>query len=166
MTILRCREPLRTRLRPATHSVVTASNGETALDLLSEETVDLVLLDVGLPGIDGHEVIRRFRTWSDTPVIMLSVQDTPEGKINALDSGADDYITKPFDTRELLARMRAVLRRSGAEEGEPAVLDFGELVIDLRKQLVRLSGRGPPPHADRVQVAPDHGGQSGKPAHA
>lgn len=127
-------------LKARDYSVITAGNGETALDLLSQEQIDLVLLDVGLPGIDGHEVIRRFRSWSQVPVIMLSVQDTQEGKIAALDSGADDYITKPFDTQELLARMRAVMRRASAESNVATLLDFGDLVIDLKRQLVTLSG--------------------------
>lgn len=127
-------------LRSRKYSVLLAKDGETALDLLSREPVDLVLLDVGLPGLDGHEVIDRLRSWSEIPVIMLSVQDAQEGKIAALDAGADDYITKPFDTHELFARMRAVLRRTGVEESEPAVLTFGELELDLGRQLVRLKG--------------------------
>lgn len=127
-------------LRSREYSVLLAKDGETALDMLSREPVDLVLLDVGLPGLDGHEVIDRLRSWSEIPVIMLSVQDAQEGKIAALDAGADDYITKPFDTQELFARMRAVLRRTGVEGSEPAVLIFGDLELDLGRQLVRLNG--------------------------
>ena len=126
--------------------VLTASDGETALDVLAANEVDLVLLDLALPGMDGNEVIDRLRSWSETPVIVLSVREGQEDKVAALDAGADDYVTKPFGTNELLARMRAVLRRAGAEHNEP-VMAFGELVIDLARQLVTLNG-------DRVHLTP------------
>ena len=102
---------LRTSLTARGHDVVTAPNGETALDVMATDDVELVVLDLGLPGIDGVEVIRRLRSWSEVPVIVLSVRDAQADKVAALDAGADDYVTKPFAMDELLARMRAVLRR-------------------------------------------------------
>jgi two-component system KDP operon response regulator KdpE len=130
---------LRTSLKGRGYDVRTASNGETALDILRDEKVDVVLLDLGLPGIDGHEVIRQARAWRDVPIIVLTVRDSQEHKVAALDAGADDYVTKPFAIEELLARIRAVGRRAS---GEPprAVLSFGELEIDLAREAVKLSG--------------------------
>ena len=122
------------------YEVLKAGNGETALSLAAEEDLDLVLLDLGLPGIEGHEVIGRLRTWSDLPVIIISVRDSQEEKVAALDAGADDFITKPFGMKELRARMRAVRRRVG-DEGEPEpVLRFEGLEIHLLKKLVKLEG--------------------------
>jgi two-component system KDP operon response regulator KdpE len=120
------------------YEVLKAGNGETALSLAAEEDLDLVLLDLGLPGIEGHEVIGRLRAWSDLPVIVISVRDSQEEKVAALDAGADDFITKPFGMKELLARMRAVRRRV-ADEGDPEpVLRFEGLEIHLLKKLVKL----------------------------
>jgi two-component system KDP operon response regulator KdpE len=127
---------VRTSLQARGYDITTAGNGETALELLSTNPVDLVVLDLGLPGMDGHEVIRRIRPWSDVPIIVLSVRESQEDKVLALDAGADDYVTKPFAIAELLARMRAVIRRSATEKGT-SVLRFGELEIDLARQLVR-----------------------------
>ena len=130
---------LRTGLRSHGYEVVTAGNGETALEVLSDAAFDIVVLDLGLPGIDGHEVIRRLRTWSDVPVIVLSVRDTQRDKIAALDAGADDFVVKPFAIQELLARARAVGRRSKSPTSEPS-LSFGNLVIDRARQLVERDG--------------------------
>jgi two-component system, OmpR family, KDP operon response regulator KdpE len=131
---------LRTSLSARGHEVVTAPNGETALDLLSNSDVDLVVLDLGLPGIDGVEVIRRLRSWSSVPVIVLSVRDAQADKVAALDAGADDYVTKPFAIGELLARIRAVLRRlTGTEDGPPLVR-AGDLEVDLARRLVIRAG--------------------------
>jgi two-component system KDP operon response regulator KdpE len=132
---------LRTSLSARGHDVSTAPNGETALDVLSEREVDLVVLDLGLPGIDGIEVIRRLRTWTSVPVIVLTVRDAPADKVSALDAGADDYVTKPFAMDELLARMRAVLRRlTGIEEGMP-IVRAGDLEVDLPRRLVTRAGQ-------------------------
>jgi two-component system, OmpR family, KDP operon response regulator KdpE len=128
-----------TSLKARSYQVATAPNGETALEILADGGVDLVLLDLGLPGISGNEVLMRLRTWSEVPVIVLSVQQEQDDKVHALDAGADDYLVKPFDVVELLARMRAVLRRAGDETSSP-VLTFGELEIDLGRELVRLNG--------------------------
>lgn len=127
-------------LRARDYSVLTANDGESALDLLSEDQVDLVLLDLGLPGLDGHDVIERLRNWSQTPIIVLSVREAQDEKVAALDAGADDYVTKPFATKELLARMRAVLRRAATNHTELSVLRFDGLEVDLARQLVILEG--------------------------
>lgn len=131
------RKAVSTSLKAHGNRVLTAGNGETALEMLATEEVDLVILDLGLPGIDGSEVIERLRTWSDVPVIVLSVRDAPSNKVGALDAGADDYVTKPFAMGELLARMRAVQRRATPDESPP-VLRFGALEVDLARELVRL----------------------------
>jgi two-component system KDP operon response regulator KdpE len=131
---------LRTSLTARGHDVITAPNGETALDLLAETEMDLVVLDLGLPGIDGVEVIRRMRSWSSVPVIVLSVRDAQADKVAALDAGADDYVTKPFAMDELLARVRAVLRRTIPAEATPAVIRAGDLEVDLAARLVRRGG--------------------------
>jgi two-component system KDP operon response regulator KdpE len=120
--------------------VVTAGDGEGALKIAAEEQPDLVLLDLGLPNLDGKEVITRLRAWSDVPVIVLSVSDGQDEKAAALDAGADDYVTKPFGTKELLARMGAVLRRAAPDKPEP-VLTFDGLEIDLPRQLIKMRGK-------------------------
>jgi two-component system, OmpR family, KDP operon response regulator KdpE len=122
------------------YEVLKAGNGETALSLAAVEDLDLVLLDLGLPGIEGHEVIGRLRAWSDLPVIIISVRDSQEEKVAALDAGADDFITKPFGMKELLARMRAVRRRAVDEGEREPVLRFEGLEIHLLKKLVKLEG--------------------------
>ena len=133
------RRALRTGLRGRGFDVSLAPNGETTLDLLSRERFDVVILDLGLPGIDGADVIARVREWSDVPVIVLSVRDRQEDKVRALDAGADDYVTKPFSMEELLARMRAVRRRSASEPPAPA-LRYDDLVVDLARESVHLGG--------------------------
>ena len=100
---------------------------------------DIVLLDLGLPDMEGVKVLRRLREWSDVPVLILSVRDDAEEKVAALDAGADDYVTKPFDTAELLARVRAAQRRSLTETGEP-VFNSGSLCVDFSARQVKLDG--------------------------
>jgi two-component system KDP operon response regulator KdpE len=133
---------VRTSLGAHGFEVLAAGNGETAVDMLAREPMDVVLLDLGLPGIDGLEVIERVRAWSDVPIIVLSVRDTQQEKADALDAGADDYLTKPFGMQELLARMRAVRRRVEPAEAAEPVLRFGDLELDRGRRLVRL-GREP-----------------------
>jgi two-component system, OmpR family, KDP operon response regulator KdpE len=123
------------------YEVVTAGSGEIALSIAAEDDLDLVLLDLGLPGIEGHEVIQRLRSWSELPVIVISVREGQEEKVAALDAGADDFVTKPFGMRELLARMRAVRRRAVSEDDLEPVLRFEGLEIDLLKRLVRLDDK-------------------------
>jgi two-component system KDP operon response regulator KdpE len=134
------REALRRGLRARDYDVLTAGNGETALDVLTGAAVDVVVLDLGLPGIDGHEVIRRLRAFTDVPVVVLSVRESQSEKVTALDAGADDYVVKPFGMDELLARMRAALRRARPEEARPR-LAFGDLEVDLARQRVQLGGQ-------------------------
>jgi two-component system KDP operon response regulator KdpE len=131
---------LRTSLRAHGYDVVVASDGQSALDAAAQFGADVVLLDLGLPDIDGTEVISRLRAWSDVPVIILSVRDSQEEKVGALDLGADDYVTKPFGIEELLARMRAVQRRKKGEDAAPAVLRFGPLSLDLAREQAHLDG--------------------------
>jgi len=128
---------VRTSLQGHAYEVLTAGNGETALDLLPDSDVDLIVLDLGLPGIGGQEVIKRVRAWSEVPIIVLSVRDGQNDKVDAFDAGADDYVTKPFGMPELLARMRAVRRRAEGDR-RPPVVRFGELEVDLGRQLVRM----------------------------
>lgn len=134
---------VRTSLQARGYDVRTAGNGETALDLLAngDAPIDVVVLDLGLPGIDGQEVIERARTWTNVPIIVLSVRDAQGQKVAALEAGADDYVTKPFGIPELAARIRAVRRRSEPEDRQGGVLRFGDLEVDLGRQLVRLAQR-------------------------
>jgi two-component system, OmpR family, KDP operon response regulator KdpE len=127
-------------LRARGYEVLTAGDGDVALTVAAEEDLDLVLLDLGLPGIEGHEVIQRLRSWSELPVIVISVRESQEEKVAALDAGADDFVTKPFGMKELLARMRAVKRRAASEDEPQPVLRFDGLEIDLLKKLVKLDG--------------------------
>ena len=134
------RRALRTSLEAHGCEVRTAANGEEAVLAAGEDAPDLVLLDLGLPDIDGTEVIRRVRSFSEVPVIVLSVRDRQHDKVAALDAGADDYVTKPFGMEELLARLRAALRRGPGEEPMAAILAFGSLTVDLGRRLVSLEG--------------------------
>lgn len=135
------RRALRMSLEAHGYEVRTASNGGEAVLAAAEEAPDLMFVDLGLPDLDGTEVIRRVRTFSQVPVIVLSVRDRQGDKVAALDAGADDYVTKPFGMEEVLARLRAALRRSAAEEPGPATLAFDTVEIDLGRRLVTLEGR-------------------------
>ena len=116
-------------LRARGYDVLTAENGEDALKAARGSSPDVVILDLGLPGISGVEVLRRLRRWSPVPVIVLSARHGSDDKVEALDVGADDYVTKPFGVEELLARLRAAVRRSGPVDAAP--LEAGDLSIDL-----------------------------------
>ncbi|HET7055655.1 MAG TPA: response regulator transcription factor [Thermomicrobiales bacterium] len=122
--------------------ILDAGSGDAALDLVEREAPDLVLLDIGLPGMDGYEVLREIRAFSDVPVIMLTAQDTTMSKIKGLELGADDYITKPFDHLELLARIKAVLRRLDMSAPKIRAPSFqsGDLAMDFSAQEVHLNG--------------------------
>jgi two-component system KDP operon response regulator KdpE len=117
--------------------VIEAPNGEGALRAAALERPDVIILDLGLPDIDGVEVTRRIREWSQVPIIFLSVREQESDKIAALDAGADDYLTKPFGTGELLARIRAAVRRTTHPENEP-VIETGKLKIDLARRKVTV----------------------------
>ena len=125
-------------LKSAGYPVVEAADGLEALRQYAAETPDLVLLDVNLPGIDGFEVCRRIRADSATPVMMLTVRGEEADQVRGLDLGADDYLPKPFSPRTLLARVRALLRRAGAER--PAPLGAGAIVLDPDLQTVSVGG--------------------------
>ena len=120
-------------------SLHEAESGHGGLAAAAALRPDIVLLDLGLPDLDGIEVIRRFREWSRTPVIVLSVRDREDDKVAALDAGADDYLTKPFGVGELIARIRATLRRSQSPATEP-VFTSGDLTIDLTLRRVSVCG--------------------------
>jgi two-component system KDP operon response regulator KdpE len=128
---------LRATLGVHGYSVQEASTGEEALQLVPAFRPDLILLDLGLPGIGGKQVTSCLREWTRTPIIILSVQGDESAKIAALDAGADDYLTKPFGNGELLARIRAALRRVGQQDSGP-VLMTGDLTVDLAGRAVRL----------------------------
>lgn len=129
---------LRAGLAAQGYEVIGASDGEEALDKASTELPDAVILDLNLPRKSGLEVCRELRQWSAVPIIVLSVRDAERDKVTALDLGADDYLTKPFGTDELLARLRVALRHAEAREGagEP-VVRAGNVVIDLARHIVQ-----------------------------
>jgi two-component system, OmpR family, KDP operon response regulator KdpE len=131
---------LKTVLTAAGYQARTASDVMSALDALSEWRPHLVVTDLCMPHGDGIELCRRIRTLSKVPIIVLSVRSTEQAKVEALDAGADDYITKPFGADELLARARAVLRRAGEETPDAAPIEIGEFQIDLQARRVRVRG--------------------------
>ena len=130
---------LRLALNTAEFNVHEAEDGHSALAASVAAHPDLILLDLGLPDMDGIEVLRRIREWSSVPIIILSVREGEEDKIRALDAGADDYLTKPFSTGELLARIRASMRRSRQATPEP-VYKIDDLVVDLAQRRVSVQG--------------------------
>lgn len=131
---------LRASLSAHGNLVYEAACGQDALRMAMEQRPDLLILDLGLPDMDGVEVTRRIRDWSRMPIIILSVRNQEQDKIEALDAGADDYLTKPFGVGELLARIRVVMRRVVTPEGDP-FYRVGELVVDLSRHLVTLAGK-------------------------
>lgn len=134
---------LRAGLERTGYSVSAASSGEEGLNAAAEQPPDIVILDLAMPGTDGFSVCEELRKWSKVPIIVLSVRDSEEDKIKALDLGADDYLTKPFGVGELLARMRAVVRRLAASDDESNQPNFksGDLEVDYVHRQVRLAGR-------------------------
>ncbi len=131
---------LYTALTAHGYSIFEAATGQQALSDVVSHRPDLVILDLGLPDIDGVEVTRRLREWSRVPILILSVRGQEADKIVALDAGADDYLTKPFGTGELLARMRVALRRAAAPAFEP-IFNADELTVDLARRAVTMAGR-------------------------
>lgn len=130
------RRALRASFRNWDFDVVEAASGEEALTTLSESPPDLVILDLTLPGIDGLETLRHLRTFTGVPVVVLTVRDSLRDKVTALESGADDYVLKPFQPEELLARARAHLRRSNGAESRSPIVRAGDLEIDLARSRV------------------------------
>ena len=133
------RRMLRAALEGYGYDIAEAASGHEGLSQTSIFHPDVIILDLGLPDIDGIEVIERLREWTQVPVIVLSVREHEDDKIKALDVGADDYVTKPFSMGELLARIRAALRRTAGSEDTP-ILTFGELSIDIAHRNVSVRG--------------------------
>ncbi len=127
-------------LRAHGWEVVTAADGRSALDAAATEHPDVVLLDLGLPDIDGTEVLAGLRGWTTVPIVVLSARQHGEDKVEALDLGADDYVTKPFAMNELLARLRAAVRRSQDSSPAASVVSIGDLVIDMARKKVARGG--------------------------
>jgi two-component system KDP operon response regulator KdpE len=156
--------PIRRFLKVALGSqfaVYEATNGEEALAAAASERPDVILLDLRLPDMDGVEVTRRLREWTQIPIIVVSVREQEADKIAALDAGADDYLTKPFGVGELMARLRAALRRSAQAEIEP-VFQTGGLTVDLNQRLVSVSGQPvslTPTEYDLLRTLVQHAGK-------
>lgn len=142
--------------------LVHAATGEDGLDRLRERRPRVVLIDIGLPGMDGYEVCRRIRSASDLPVIMLTARDSEIDTVVGLEIGADDYVTKPFSTRELVARVKAVLRRSEERPSVPSIIEVGDFAIDSGRREVQLpTGETVRPTArefDLLWYLAEHGG--------
>lgn len=133
------RRLLRVTLENHGYRVIDAGTGQDGIAQAAQRRPDVILLDLGLPDLDGHTVLRRIREWSQVPILILSVRDAESEKIAALDQGADDYVTKPFGAGELLARLRAALRKS-QPHGDQAVHRIGGLEVDLAARTVRKEG--------------------------
>ena len=133
------RRYLRATLTAQGFAVYEAANGQEAINAVLANRPDIIILDLGLPDFDGIEVTRRLREWSQTPIIILSVREAEQDKIAALDAGADDYLSKPFSTGELMARIRVVMRRQASKTDEPT-LHVDELQMDLSRRMVIVRG--------------------------
>jgi two-component system, OmpR family, KDP operon response regulator KdpE len=142
---------LRTSLRAQSFTVFEAETGRRGLIEAGTRKPELIIVDLGLPDMDGVEVVRALRGWTNLPIIILSARTTEQHKIEALDAGADDYLTKPFSLGELLARIRVALRHSAAnpQSGESDVFSTGDLTVDLLKRHVILAGN--PVHLTPIQ---------------
>ena len=131
---------LRASLQAHDYEVVEAENGKEAVRACTVQKPDLVVLDLGLPDMDGLDVINNVREWSKVPIIVLSIRSDDQDKIGALDRGANDYVTKPFSMGELLARMRVGLRQGRVEGDAGPIVTAGDIAIDLSKRLVTFAG--------------------------
>lgn len=129
---------LRASLTNAGYRINEAASGDEGLRLAASQPPDLVILDLGLPDLDGQEVLRRLREWLTAPILVLSARDQESQKVQALDNGADDYLTKPFGTAELLARMRTAMRHAHRTGAESSVVSVGDLRVDLAARLVTV----------------------------
>jgi two-component system KDP operon response regulator KdpE len=134
------RRAVRSILTARHYHVLLAAGGEEALDLAAEHLPDLVILDLALREESGLDVCRKLRAWYSGPILILSVRGSEADKVAALDLGADDYLTKPFSTGELLARIRALLRRAGQRETPPPIIRFGDIELDLARRQVTRAG--------------------------
>jgi two-component system, OmpR family, KDP operon response regulator KdpE len=133
------RRLLRVVLEGENYQVQEAENGQQGLTEIANRRPAIILLDLGLPDMEGLEVLKRLREWSEAPVLVLSVRDDEQSKVAALDSGAEDYVTKPFSTAELLARLRAAQRKTRPEE-EVSIFKSGNLIVDLTARVVKRAG--------------------------
>jgi two-component system, OmpR family, KDP operon response regulator KdpE len=156
------RKLLRMGLTTQGYNVIEAPNGKTALDLLSQAP-DLIILDLGLPDIEGHDLLRTIRARNESvPIVVLSSRGDEAGKVQALDFGADDYVTKPFGMDELLARMRAALRHQLQTHGERPVFRVGDLSVDLVRRIVKVGEKDiklSPKEYDLLRVLVQHAGK-------
>ncbi|MFZ0610047.1 MAG: response regulator transcription factor [Xanthobacteraceae bacterium] len=156
------RKLLRMGLATQGYQTLEASNGKTALELLSQAP-DLIILDLGLPDVAGHELLRTIRARNENvPIVVLSSRDDEAGKVQALDHGADDYVTKPFGMEELLARMRAALRHQLQTQGERPVFHVGELSVDLVRRVVKVGDKEvklSPKEYELLRVLVQHAGK-------
>jgi len=156
------RKLLRMGLRTQGYDVLEASNGTIALELLAQEPA-LIILDLGLPDIQGHDLLRMIRGRNDSvPIVVLSSRGDEAGKVQALDLGADDYLTKPFGMDELLARMRAALRHQLQVHGERPVFHSGELSVDLVRRIVKVGDKEvklSPKEYDLLRILVQHAGK-------
>jgi two-component system KDP operon response regulator KdpE len=156
------RKLLRMGLTTQGYQILEATNGKMALELLSNGP-DLIILDLGLPDIQGHELLRMIRARNEgVPVVVLSSRGDEAGKVQALDFGADDYVTKPFGMGELLARMRAALRHQLQVHGERPVFRVGELSVDLVRRIVKVGGKAvklSPKEYDLLRLLVQHAGK-------
>jgi two-component system KDP operon response regulator KdpE len=157
------RKLLRVGLSAHGYQIMEASSGKMALELLGEQPPDLIILDLGLPDMQGHELLRTMRVRSDkVPIVVLSSRDDEAGKVQALDSGADDYVTKPFGMDELLARMRAALRHQLQIHGERPIFRVGDLSVDLVRRIVKLGDKDiklSPKEYDLLRMLVQHAGK-------
>lgn len=152
---------LRTVLEAHDYQVFEAASGDAGLVAVAQQRPDIVILDLGLPDIDGVEVTRRLREWSEIPIVVLSVREQESDKIAALDAGADDYLTKPFSAGELMARLRAAMRRAVTTESSP-VFNLEGLTVDLNRRLVLINGEEvqlTPTEYDLLRVLVTHAGK-------
>lgn len=156
------RKLLRMGLTTQGYQILEAPNGKTALELLSQEP-DLIILDLGLPDIQGHELLRTIRARNESvPIVVLSSRGDEAGKVQALDLGADDYVTKPFGLDELLARMRAALRHQLQVHGERPIFKVGDLSVDLVRRIVKVRDnvvKLSPKEYDLLRVLVQHAGK-------
>lgn len=156
------RKLLRMGLTTQGYVILEASNGKMALELLAQDP-DVIILDLGLPDIQGHDLLQMIRTRNDgVPIVVLSSRDDEAGKVQALDLGADDYLTKPFGMDELLARMRAALRHQLQVHGERPIFRTGKLSVDLVRRLVKVSDHDvklSPKEYDLLRVLVQHAGK-------
>jgi len=156
------RKLLRMGLTTQSYHILEAPNGKTALELMSEQP-DLVILDLGLPDIAGHELLRLIRAKNESvPIVVLSSRGDEAGKVQALDLGADDYVTKPFGMDELLARMRAALRHQLQVHGERPVFRTGDLSVDLVRRIVKVGDKDvklSPKEYDLLRTLVQHAGK-------